>query len=65
MGKLLEPLINFFINSLFGDTISKDKDCKHELKTERKMGTEDHDGLEQYHRMQIGSYFVKMKMIKE
>ena len=42
------------MNSLFGDTIEKNIDHKHENKTERCLENEYEEKVEEYHKMKSG-----------
>ena len=60
-SKKLEQLTILTTISLFGDTLRKDKEFKHDFNTERKMETENDDEVEEHHNLQNASFIVKTK----
>ena len=59
-GKKSDQLLKLIVNSLFGDTIGKDFDYKHEFKIECWKETQNDDEVEEYHKLQIEDYVVKL-----
>ena len=49
------------MDSLFGETIRKDIDYKHEFKNERWMKTENDERFEEYNKLESGSNIASIK----
>ena len=63
-NKIVGQLISLITNFVVGDIFEKDKEHKHECKTERRVETERDDRDEEYHSLEKGekgSFIVKMK----
>ena len=61
MKKTLEKLIPLIMKSLFGDTLGKDVNSKHGIKTERWMWTKIDVGVIENYKLAIGGFIIQSK----